>query len=594
MKQLTRSYQFDFKHPVDKLWALISDTPRWAEASGFPKYQSTEMLQADGTVKVIGEIEMIGIKFRWEEPPANWVFEHWFEQERLFINGPLMRMRTRTEVQGFGPESQLGIELTLKPRNLFGYLLSRRLIQAFQTTVQKLLDKADQQIKTNQPDLLVNEFKLSASESERAAMIKNEIVQTPYDHGLVNQLIEYITQKQDVDLTTMRPLAIAKRWQVDERLVVELFLQSVRCGLLESRWDVICPRCRIAKAQVTNMSDMPEGVHCDACNIDYQSDFASNVELSFSPSAAIRSIESGHFCRSGPGATPHIKEQYSLGPGESISFPLNLIPGDYRLRTLEMGEELDVTLSSESIPEIFVNKEKLAFGGSAPKGQLVLHNRGSLNRTLVVEERNWLRDVLTAERVTTMQAFRDLFSEQVLRPGDDIKIRNITFVFSDLVASTSLFEAFGDARAFQLVRTHFSMLEEIVREYNGSIVKTVGDGIHAAFQTPDAALQASIVMQQSMHEFNRQMDSGDIAIRIGINVGSSISVTLNGRLDYYGATVNLAARLQAEGLAGDISMTQSVGKDHAVNKILRSYNPRLVEKRLKGIEGTVPILQITP
>jgi len=594
MKSLTRLYQFRFNHPADKLWALISDTPRWAETSGFPKYQSTEVLQADGTIKAFGEIEMIGIKFRWEELPANWVFEHWFEQERLFINGPLLRMSTRAEVQGLGSESQLLITLTLKPRNLFGYLLSRRLIPAFQDTVQKLLDTADRQIKTSQPDLFVNDFKLSASEAERAAMIKNEITQTPYDHGLVSRLIDYITQKQDVDLTTMRPLAIAKRWKVDDRLVVELFLQSVRSGLLESRWDVICPRCRIAKAQVTNMSDMPEGVHCDACNIDYQSDFASNVELSFSPSATIRSIEAGYFCRSGPGATPHIKEQYSLEPGETVSFPLTLEPGDYRLRTLEIGEEVDLTISSEAIPEVFVNQEILAFGDSAPNGQLVLHNRGSSARTLIVEERSWLRDLLTVERVTTMQAFRDLFSEQILRPGDDIKIRNITFVFSDLVASTSLFEAFGDARAFQLVRAHFSMLEDIVRQYNGSIVKTVGDGIHAAFLTPDAALNASIAIQQSMREFNRQMDADDISIRIGINVGSSISITLNGRLDYYGSTVNLAARLQAEGQAGDISMTQSVGEDPAVNKILQSYNPRLLERHLKGVEGSLPILQITP
>jgi len=74
-------------------------------------------------------------------------------------------------------------------------------------------------------------------------------------------------------------------------------------------------------------------------------------------------------------------------------------------------------------------------------------------------------------------------------------------------------------------------------------VKTRGDGVHAAFLTPDAALLAAIEMQQSIGQFNDANSGDPITIRIGINSGSSISVNPNDRLDYYGKTVNLAARL---------------------------------------------------
>ncbi len=48
-------------------------------------------------------------------------------------------------------------------------------------------------------------------------------------------------------------------------------------------WDLLCPRCRGAKSRVATLHDLPEGAHCSSCNIDYQRNFTSNVELTFRP-----------------------------------------------------------------------------------------------------------------------------------------------------------------------------------------------------------------------------------------------------------------------------------------------------------------------
>jgi class 3 adenylate cyclase len=594
MNEISKSFAFDFGHPVKKLWSIVADTPRWGEASGFPKYQSSEQLQADGTIKVFGEVTIAGMNLVWEEPPANWVAELWFEQLRLFKNGPFVSMATRAEVADQNPDSSVSIKISFVPRNLLGYFLARRLIRAFKGKVQELLDIADQLIKAEKQDLFKTDFELSPSVMERVKKAAQAIDQTPYAHGLTSKLLEYITDKQEVDLWAMRPLALAKRWQVSPRFAIELFLQSVREGVLESRWDILCPRCRVSKAKTANIGELPDSVHCDACNIDYEANYARNVELSFSPSPSIRSVEYGYYCRSGPGFTPHIKGQCKLGPGESRSLPARLSPGEYRIRTLEAGEELYFEHSSTVLPEINLLENQIMLGDNSPEGEIVLHNSSPVQRTIVIEDRSWLDEVLTAERVTTMQAFRDLFSDQVLRPGDEIMIRNITFVFTDLVASTELFATIGDAAAYQLVREHYAILGEIVRKHDGTIVKTRGDGIHAAFLTPDTALLASIEMQQAIRQFRNTSIGEPITIRIGINSGSSISVNLNDRLDYYGKTVNLAARLEGQGKAGDITMSREFIEDPAVAEILRDYDTRECEVLFKGLKQPQAIYQISP
>ena len=591
---VSRTYHFDFDHPVDKLWAIVSDTPRWGEASGFPKYESTEQLQSDGSVKVSGKVEIAGIKITWEEPPVNWIAERWFEQKRIIERGPISLMTTSATLEDRGETSGLELELTFETRNPIGTFIARRMVAAYEDKARMLLENADRLIRAERPNLFVSAYRPSPSALQRARQLARSVADSPYHHGLADKLIEYVNSSQEVDLWSMRPIAIARNWKARDLDVIELFLQSVRSGLLESRWDILCPRCRVSNSRITNMSDLPDGAHCDACNIDYQTDFARNVELSFSPSPAIRNVEYGYFCRSGPGVTPHIKGQCVVPPGERRSLPLVLKSGDYRLRTLEAGEELRITWEGKCFPEIRVSDQAICIDGDSPPEEIHMVNDGEVQRTLVIEEQSWMRDVLTAEKVTTMQAFRDLFSDQILRPGDEVSIRNIVFMFTDLVGSTSLYGALGDAGAYRAVREHFALLGGIVREHQGNIVKTVGDGIHAAFLMPENALRAGIAMQRAIPEFNRSLDLDGISIRIGLHGGSSIAVTLNERLDYYGEAVNLSARLEGQGDAGDITMSQSFAADPAISAILQDYRIREREAELKGIDKPVTIRQFTP
>ena len=89
----------------------------------------------------------------------------------------------------------------------------------------------------------------------------------------------------EVDAERIRPLVLARRWGVPERHAIEACLEATRLGMLELRWDLLCPRCRGAKATSASLDRLPTGAHCGTCNIDYGRDFSRNVELTFRPAA---------------------------------------------------------------------------------------------------------------------------------------------------------------------------------------------------------------------------------------------------------------------------------------------------------------------
>ena len=588
------AFSIPFAHPADELWSIISDTQRLNELVGNPKYEAYEVLRDDGVVDVFGRVSLAGIAIEWLEVPVNWIENGWFEQVRRFSNGPLHELTARIEIAPTDEGCQCNVKLVSQVKNLLGRFVAKQAAAKFEKGTRKVLAAAHENLLARQPVRFNQAVKISASARARAGQLVERIEATPYGQGLAHRLADYILSAQEVDLWTLRPLALARLWDEDERAVVEMCLQAVKAGLLESRWDLLCPRCRVSKEASLEMADLPKGVHCPSCNIDYQLDFSNNVELAFSPGPAVRPVEYGFFCRSGPSVTPHIKGQITLESGEHKSIPTHLTPGDYRVRTLEAGGELDVTWDGGPFPAIELSGDEVLGGPGTSGGKLEISNVGSARRTLIIEDRSWRRDVLTAERVTTLQAFRDLFSGQVLRAGDEVSISTITFMFTDLAGSTAMFAQVGDAKAYQVVREHFALLGGVIREHNGTIVKTIGDGIHAAFNAPDDAFNAAVSIQAAVAKWRCAFTELDVGVRVGLHTGSSISVNLNDRLDYYGSTVNMAARLEGQGEAGEITMSAALVSDVAVKSLLQRFDVRCRDATLKGFDQAVKIYQIKP
>lgn len=595
-RALSRTFTKTFAGPPDSIWRALADTARFNEAAKLPKHAIEERLQPDGSVQYFGSARIGPFRLYWEDHPANWVANCWLEHCRSFRRGPLATLCARLALTtpASGCRAEYTVEAT--PAGLVGRLLLRfgfleasgRMFDRLAGDVARFAEGLSESPFAFQPPRTAPEVR------RRVDAMVRQIEETGHGHGLAARLAEYVLTAQQVDLVHLRPLRLAREWAVGEREAIELFLEAVRAGLLRLRWDLLCPRCRVPKAAVLGLDELPRGAHCATCNIDYERDFSANVELSFSPSPTVRPIEAGEYCLFGPMSTPHVWVQLTLDAASERRVAAALPPGAYRLRTLEPGPAYDLTWDGGGFPEVVLTDDAVAAEAPAAPGEIRIVNRTARRLTAVIEERAWARDALVADRVATVQVFRDLFSDQVLRPGDEVSVRRVTLMFTDLRESTALYGRIGDAGAYNLVREQFAYIGDIVRRHDGAVVKTIGDAVMAAFADPARALGAALEIQRDVARLRQAPEAPALVVKLGLHEGPCIAVTLNGRLDYFGSTVNLAARLEGQSRGGDVVISETMATDPGVAAALEPLEATRETMPLKGFDAPVTFRRLAP
>jgi class 3 adenylate cyclase len=199
------------------------------------------------------------------------------------------------------------------------------------------------------------------------------------------------------------------------------------------------------------------------------------------------------------------------------------------------------------------------------------------------------RPFLTAKRLLSNQTFRDLYRTETMDVDQRLKITSLTFLFTDLKGSTELYERVGDLAAYDIVRAHFQLLNEIVATETGAVVKTIGDAVMATFPTPDRAVAAALRMREAMRGLKEELH-----LKIGIHEGPCLAVMLNERQDYFGQTVNIASRVQGLCQSRAIYATEAVVGHGGAADVLRrgGITPAAQALPLRGIAGRVAVFEI--
>jgi len=586
MSEIHVSWEWPLKSQPAALWPLISNTDRFNADSGVPQIEQLGQSEFRRSLRH----SRLGVAVEWEEEPFEWTEPERFGVIRRYRSGPLVEMRVLAELLD-GP-SRLRYQVWATARNWIGRLLVALQLKEsryrFGRTIRAYDDIAAHDTPTfpqPQPAVLV------PGGPNRLERARRELLARGVDDGLVSRLCRLVEQAADRDVSRIRPYALANEWGAGRRTILELFLRATHAGLLEFEWRVLCPLCRGAKQKVTELSEVDPRVHCEACNIDFQSDFERSVELTFHPSPAIRKIEVFEYCVGGPQNMPHIVMQQILEPFADRTVRLALEPGAYRFRrwgqasgrTLRVAPEMDhlqaapeeSVLDGESGPELRVS--------TAPA--IVLRNPSSETRLVVLERTAWRDEAATAADVTALQVFRELFAGEALRPAVPLPVGNLTVMFTDLVDSTRLYREFGDAAAFTRVLQQQNILAKAVEAEGGAVVKTLGDRTMAVFRRPILAMRSAA---RAQHALAWPVDP--LRLRIGIHTGPSVAVTLNDRLDYFGTTVNLASRLSGLSQGDDMVASGAVLDDPEVCAWLSAEGVRQekVEVNWKGFEPDAP------
>ena len=201
---------------------------------------------------------------------------------------------------------------------------------------------------------------------------------------------------------------------------------------------------------------------------------------------------------------------------------------------------------------------------------------------------------LTAKRLLTNQVFRDIYGTDTIDVDQRLKITSLTFLFTDLRGSTELYERVGDLVAFDLVRAHFQVLNEIVASEAGAVVKTSGDAVMATFPTPDRAVAAALRMREGMRRLNDGRNGNELLLKIGIHEGPCLAVVLNNRQDYFGRTVNIAARVQGLANSRSILATGPVVQHPRASTLLATsgLHPVPQQRALRGIAEELAVYEI--
>jgi class 3 adenylate cyclase len=433
-------------------------------------------------------------------------------------------------------------------------------------------------------------------------------------------------------LCRINVLDFAARRSLDEEKAIAAFLHAARLGLFELSWNVLCPGCGgVLESGATLRILDREKYDCLLCAAGYQPTLDEMVEVTFTVSPQVRRIAAHNpdtlseveyfrqiFWSSGLDLPETLGESFAeftvdsieLPPGEkavlSVQLPNNFIlifdPVTHGTQFLDVKGE--PTRERQTLSLVFNNIR-------APTGTVEMRP-GPLRLTL--ENRTdrrvlpalWIagdplhdlmakrRPFLTAKRLLTNQTFRDIYRADALDVDQRLKITSLTFLFTDLKGSTALYERVGDLVAYDLVRQHFHVLNEIVAAEAGAVVKTMGDAVMATFPTPDRALAAALRMREEMTRINTERQNEDLLVKIGIHEGPCLAVMMNNIQDYFGQTVNVAARVQGLASSRAIFATKPVVENEKVAKILENsgLRPTMQLAALRGITDDTTVYTI--
>lgn len=575
-------------------WQLLADNNRMNLYIGlFPvsfssaKQEGSEVFYREAHAKVLGLVPI-----SWQEFPFQWQENDSYTVERRYLSGPMKHYSLKVELFDCG-ESRTRVKLTAAflPVNSLGYAA---IWVTGLPAVKKIMRYLDDYLASGASHIFEAPqkpvtVKINLLELDRLSAL---LAKSPVDERYVDLLHQYLVEKSDHDVAQIEPVQVAKLWNADLDDTLRVLLYATKGGLLNLSWNVICPNCRVSKVEHNSLSQLEQQFHCDLCGVNYDANFDQFVELNFSIHPTVRQAYAEVYCIGGPMITPHVKAQQVIEKGKTASFAIPRGEDALCLRVLQANHRVGIDKNAAATQLLYSDlgwSQDVASGA----GDVVITNSSSADIVVALEHADWNKQAVTAAKVTAMQEFRDLFSSEVLSPDQKIGIDHVTILFTDLKGSTLLYETIGDSGAYSQVRHHFDFLTGHIKTNSGSVVKTIGDAVMAVFHKPEDGLSAALAIQKNLAEFNRTANK-DFVLRIGLYSGAAIAVNSNDRLDYFGRTVNIAARIEGQGNGNDVIISRDVLAQQMSAQLLTGAEVELEEFSavLKGIAGTVELVRI--
>ncbi len=588
-------------HSRRELWPILIKTDWINRAIGLPPVDYDIQPLPEGGTRVTARAKMFGLQLSWQELPFEWAEPKFYRVRRVFESGPFSEAVVGLRLRDAANGCTIDILGDFQPKNAFGEFLARHVLGPKSLRDMRNLIQHVGKHLAGQQQIVMPKLPAAAPNASALAAGLEKLRASKQPARAIERLAKLLTESADVELTHIRPLAVARLWHEDGWQVLRLFLHATRAGLVNMRWEVLCPNCRSSRVPpTTSLAELAHTAHCDVCNIKFDAEFDKSVELKFSVHPSVRPCDDQTFCLAGPGGKPHIVSQIVVAPNSEREWEIPDLTRHYRLRSLQVKRTAlfppHASLAQAVDVQIVCGPELFDLRAAPAKGDATavrVKNPNAYPVTLVLEGSEWDDDILTAARATNWQEFRDLFAREIISPSEQVTVGSQVVLFTDLRGSTAMYSRIGDAPAYVLVRDHFKILQDAVSAHHGAIVKTIGDAIMAVFSNLAEALAAV----KQMHEQLPQVQSADgsrLQLKSGLHSGPCLAVNANDKLDFFGTTVNLAARLVENCQGDDLTITEELYQNPATQSFLKEMQNSGVsgEKQFTGFASPVKVWRI--
>jgi class 3 adenylate cyclase len=456
---------------------------------------------------------------------------------------------------------------------------------------------------------------------------------THADARVVAAIAELVRDGVDRELNRINVLEFAQQHGANEDAVIAAFVHAARLGLFDMSWSMLCPGCGGVLSTNTTLKHVHQhDYNCALCSTSYEPTLDQMVEVSFTVNPRVRKIAAHephklplwqyyHQAYWSSGIDISEEEFDRVAPQFTLA-ALELPSGELQTLTVELPQKFIIVfepithtahfIDVQGDPTTEMQELKVTFSeGYTPVPttplrpgplRLTLQNRiGTRTLPTIFIADAPLHDMLhhrkrflTATRLFTNQTFRDIYRTDTLDIDQRLKITSLTFLFTDLKGSTELYERVGDLVAYDMVKAHFHVLNDVIAAHAGAVVKTIGDAVMATFPTPDRGLEAALRMRDAMQALNQSRSGEDLLLKIGLHEGPCLAVTLNDRLDYFGQSVNIAARVQGLAMSRSIFATRPVVEHPEARRMLDAAGLAPVQQSamLKGISEEFCVFEI--
>lgn len=585
----------ELRSPPDAVWPYLTDTDRMNRLLGTAAtYKPIE----EGTktnARFVVETRSGGFALSYEEAPFEWIAPKRFSVFRKMRSGPIRSYTYAASLEASAQGTRATLRLELEPVHWLLNPIVRIQSGRFLTGAAELAREIDAHLREGAESPFVEPR--TAANEERLAACDRELAKREVDPAARKALVEVVRDAPDADAVRFRPFEIAAAKGIEPYAMLGAFLHGVSVGLVELRWALVCPSCRTASDQITSLSELATTGHCQLCDITFGLDLDRAVEATFRPHLGVRETVDRMYCVGGPWRTPHVLSQANVEaeraievPGESGRFRIFARGG--ATASLEIAEgapsETRVKLSSDE-------RFEPADVRIAPSGSVVVENTTGEGRHVKIEKLGYASFAATAQILSTMSEFRRLFSKDLLKPSTPVKVGHTAILFSDLTGSTALYTKAGDAAAFRLVDDHFDVLRKVIDTHRGTVVKTMGDAVMAAFVDTPACVRAAIGCIREFETFRTTHEHGALTgLKVGLFAGACYAVNANQTLDYFGQTVNCASRVQHLAESGEIVLEESAFDDlDAPTRDALQVIEKL-EAKVKGVDAPLRLVRTRP